>query len=304
MNPSSYDIVLLTQKEYLDPAVITPYIQNVLTEDKLLMDALQQKGFHVVRKSWDDEQFDWRSTGFALFRATWDYFHRFNEFDRVMKQRAQQVQLINPYPTILWSMDKHYLADLQQQGINIPPTLFIEKGSAANLQTLYKQSGWTQIILKPAIGGGARHTYLIDADSLEAHEEIFQQLHQEEALLIQEFQHQISDKGEVSFMVFGGVFSHAVLKKPKANDFRVQDDHGGSVHQYQASSAEKAFVEHVIALCKELPVYARVDVMWDNKNQLCLSELELIEPELWFRTDEHAALAMADAVAQYCNSLN
>jgi hypothetical protein len=107
------------------------------------------------------------------------------------------------------------------------------------------------------------------------------------------------ERGEVSFMVFGGKYSHAVLKKAKAGDFRVQDDHGGTVHPYEASTEEITFVQNVMAKCKTVPVYGRVDVTWDNDNQLALVELEIIEPELWFRKSNNAAPMLATAVQNY-----
>lgn len=299
---NKYDVVLLTQKEYVAPLQIDSYVQNVLTEDQLLSTALEQKGLRVFRTNWDNKLFDWSTTHFALFRATWDYFHRFTEFHRWLKELSQQIQFINPYSIIQWNMDKHYLGQLKHKGINIPPTLFMEKGDLTSLKDLLKKTGWKKAILKPAIAGGARHTYLFDEDTAEQMQDVFQKLISVEVMLVQEFQEQIQTRGEVSFMVFGGKYSHSVLKKAKQGDFRVQDDFGGSVHPYCASSEERKFVENAVAQCDELPVYARVDVMWDNNNQLCLSELEMIEPELWFRTDEGSAIAMADAVYSYIQS--
>ena len=98
-------------------------------------------------------------------------------------------------------------------------------------------------------------------------------------------------------MVFGGKFSHAILKKAKKGDFRVQDDFGGTVHDYNASEEDILFVEKVVAICKPMPLYARVDIMWDNNDDICVSELELIEPELWFRKSETAADLLAEAIA-------
>ena len=37
----------------------------------------------------------------------------------------------------------------------------------------------------------------------------------------------------------------------------------------------------------------RVDIILDNNNQLALSELELIEPEMWFRFNPDAAKKLA-----------
>lgn len=298
-----YDIILLTQKEYVNPQHVEPYINNILTEDRLLTAALEQKGLKVARTSWDDNQFDWSSADFALFRATWDYFHRFNEFHHWLNDKKELIHFINPYSVIQWNMDKHYLGDLRAKGVNIPPTVFLEQGELSSLKDRVQQTGWKKAILKPAIAGGARHTYLIDMDSADRYQDVFQQLISNESMLLQEFQEHIVSKGEVSFMVFGGKYSHAVLKKAKSGDFRVQDDFGGSLHEYTASNEEIAFVEHAIAQCNVMPVYARADVMWDNRNKLCLSELEMIEPELWFRRDEHSAKAMADALSSYMSQV-
>jgi hypothetical protein len=74
MNNKYYDIVLLTQKDYINPLHVDSYIKNILIEDELLTAALKQKGFKVTRTYWDNDEFDWTKTRFALFRATWDYF--------------------------------------------------------------------------------------------------------------------------------------------------------------------------------------------------------------------------------------
>ena len=47
----------------------------------------------------------------------------------------------------------------------------------------------------------------------EEHESVFKGLISKEAMLLQPFQKNIVEIGEVSFMVFGGKYSHAVLKK-------------------------------------------------------------------------------------------
>ncbi|RUR12491.1 RimK family alpha-L-glutamate ligase [Legionella sp. km772] len=302
MSKKNFDVLLLTQNEYVSPKLLTPYVENVLLEDNLLKEALEAKGLTVTRGSWDEPDFDWASTSFVLFRAIWDYFHRFKEFDCWLSKAARQTQFINSYSIIRWNMDKHYLLHLQSKKINIPPTLFLEKGETVLLKDLFYDSAWDKAILKPAIAGGARHTYLLDKSNVEHYQDIFQQLIAEEALLFQEFQRQIISRGEVSFMIFGGKYSHAVLKKAKQGDFRVQDDFGGSVDNYYPTRDEIEFAEHVVNCCKPfLPIYARVDVMWDNQNRLCVSELELIEPELWLRSTEKAASHLADALVEYMN---
>lgn len=290
------DITLLTDARYVNPSSIDWYIQNILEEDRLVTEALQKKGLTVTRTNWDNPEYDWTKTRFAVFRATWDYFDRFHEFSKWLTIVNTKTKLINPLSLVTWNMDKHYLLDLKKRGINIPPTLFVEPGEIRSLSEIVKSTGWSDCILKPAVSGAARHTYKLNASNCRDHETIFRKLISEESMLIQEFQHQITTKGEVALMLFGGKFSHAVLKKAKAGDFRVQDDFGGTVHDYSPSQQEIEFAEHTVSTCAPLPVYARVDVIWDNQNNLSVSELELIEPELWFRKHPLAADIFAKAI--------
>jgi len=104
--------------------------------------------------------------------------------------------------------------------------------------------------------------------------------------------------GEISLMMIGGKYTHAVKKKAKKGDFRVQDDHGGIVEKYNATKEEIIFAENCIENCPFSPIYARVDIVYDNNNQPSLSELELIEPELWFRNNENSAEMLAEEI--YC----
>jgi len=296
-----FDVVLLTDSRYVAPQNTDQYTQNVLTEDGLVSKALESRGLKVWRTNWDNPDFDWSSTRYILFRTTWDYFNRFDEFKVWLESVSKKTELINSESIIKWNIDKFYLEDLSKKGIRIPPTIFIKPKDNRTLSEIIDTSGWSEVILKPAISGGARHTYRIKADHAQEFEGIYQTLIKSEAMLLQEFQHQIMEKGEVAFMVFGGKYSHAILKKGKSGDFRVQDDFGGTVHEYVASHQEIVFAEQVVAACTSLPVYARVDVLWDNNNEPSLSELELIEPEMWFRNHKPAADSMANALVKHIN---
>lgn len=292
------DITLLTDSRYSNPPSINWYIQNILDDDRLVKDALIKKGLIVERTHWDNPSYDWSKTRYVVVRTPWDYFDRFNEFSNWLKTVSSLTQFINPIKTLWWNIDKHYLQDLNSQGVRIPPTLFIETGDNRSLLEIIQTSGWETCILKPAVSGAARHTYKLNQNNIPDHEIIFQQLIKEEAMLLQEFQHQITTKGEVALMVFGGQFTHAVLKKAKAGDFRVQDDFGGTIHEYIPTATEIQFAEEVVSKVTPLPVYARVDVIWDNSDNLCVSELELIEPELWFRKYPPAANKMAETILE------
>ncbi len=297
-----YDVVVLTDHRYVAPKTKTPYIENVLQEDRLVLEALTKLGLKATRKSWDDPDFDWSTTKYALFRTTWDYFDRYPEFSRWLETTARKTTFINSKELIHWNIDKHYLSDLSKAGINVPKTVFLEKGLKISLAeaVVKAKSGKgfnaDTYILKPCVSGAARHTYKIEKDEIADHEDIFRKLVTEEAMMLQEFQQKIVLEGEISMMIFNGEYTHAVLKIAKPGDFRVQDDFGGTVQDYVPDQEQISFAKSVVNAAPELPIYARVDIFKDNNGNWALAELEIFEPELWFRLNPPAADNLARAI--------
>ena len=293
-----YDVVVLTDHRYAYPSKIDDYTKNVIIEDALVVNALSKLGLKVIRLAWSDPDFDWSSTKSVLFRTTWDYFDNFTQFSKWLNTISKVTTLYNSEAIIRWNIDKHYLKDVKEKGVHIAETLFIEKGDPRTLKDLHKETGWTETVLKPCVSGAARHTYKLNPENIANHQGIYETLIANEAMMLQPFQNNIVTEGEVSMMVFNGKFTHAIIKKAKVGDFRVQDDFGGSVHDYQPTEAEIEFAEHAVKACKEVPLYARVDLFKDNDNRIALAELELVEPELWFRHHPDAAMILAQGIKE------
>ena len=299
-----YNIVILTDARYENPSETDWYIDQVILEDELVKKALEKQGLKVIKKAWDAPNFDWSKCAYAIFRTTWDYFERFEEFFKWFSETQEVVQFINSPEVIYWNLDKHYLQELEQKQVNIPPTLFVEKGSKDTLANLFSKTSWEKAVLKPAIAGAARETFLVSVCEYNRYELDLERLISEEAMLFQEFQYRIQEQGEISLIMIGEEYSHAVLKKAKKGDFRVQDDFGGTVEEYKASQKEIDFATKALAACPHKTLYARVDVFYDNNNTLSLGELELIEPELWFRNNTKSATKLATIIADYINKNN
>ena len=291
-----YDIVILTDNRYVNPTKTDWYIDQVLLEDQLLFDALANKGLTVCKKNWADKNFDWTSTKYAIFRTTWDYFERFDEFFIWLEVTKKKTTFINSAKIINWNIDKHYLRNLAKNQVNIAPTIFVKKGERITLCELFEKVKWKEAVLKPAISGAARHTYRIHTNNNSDFENIFQKLIENESMLFQEFLNNIITKGEISLIIIGGKYTHAVKKIAKKGDFRVQDDHGGRVEKYTPTKEEIMFAESCLIASPFKPIYARVDIVYDNDNKPSLSELELIEPELWFRNYPLAAEYLAEEI--------
>ena len=160
--------------------------------------------------------------------------------------------------------------------------------------------GQSTIGVIEVIAGGAWHTYKFHVSEVVKYEDIFQKLITKEAMMLQEFQKNIVNEGEISMMCFGGKFSHAILKKAKKGDFRVQDDYGGSIEKYEPTDVEIIFAENSFAVCDEMPPYGRADIFKDNEGNIALAELEIFEPELWFRLYPKAAQLLAKQIKESC----
>lgn len=288
-----YDIVILTEDRYDNIIATDENERDILLEDSLIQKSMENIGLKVFRTSWANSNFDWKTTKAVFFSTTWDYFDRFEEFSLWFEKVKNETLLINSYQTIKWNLDKHYLLDLKKVGINIPKTIFAEKNEDINLNDFFLKSKWKNAVLKPAVSGAARHTYRINKNNTDKYEDVFSELLKNESMILQEFQDNILTKGEVAYMFMGNEFTHAILKKAKSGDFRVQDDFGGTIELYKASKEEIEFARKTLENSGHKTVYARVDVIYDNNNKLAVSELELIEPELWFRFNNSAADVLA-----------
>ena len=86
-----FDVVILTESRYIAPKKDW-YINQVLLEDRILQNALEEKGLKVCRKDWTNKKFNWKLCKYAIFRSTWDYFEKFDEFfSWIKKQKKKQL---------------------------------------------------------------------------------------------------------------------------------------------------------------------------------------------------------------------
>lgn len=293
-----YDVAILTEARYLAPDESDWYTRQIHTEDGLLRDALSARGLRVCRVNWADPDVEWPQIRTAIFRSTWDYFHRFAEFAPWLERASQSTRLFNEAGLIHWNLDKHYLGELEKSGIGIVPTQYIESGDTRTLHAIITASGWEETILKPVVSGAARHTYRLTAANIAEHEAIFRELIAHESMMLQPFQRAITGEGELSLMVIDGKVTHAIRKTAQAGDFRVQDDWGGTVHPHTASPEEIDFAQRAVAAVPFDVLYARVDLIRDNHGQLAIMELEMIEPELFFRFCPEAADVFAEGLVR------
>lgn len=296
-------IALLTELRFLARSAPwdDPYLANLLHEDHLLQAALARRGVSTERVAWDGPQPDWGRFDAALLRTTWNYSRQPEAFAGWLEQVAARLPLCNPLPCLRWNLDKAYLADLARAGLPVVPSRFIEPGEALAPAELLAQTGWEAMVLKPRVSGGGRLTHRLGAGDGEAPPLELLAGMAREPFIAQPFQAAVLTEGEDSLMLFGGQYSHAVRKRPKGGEFRVQDDFGGSVARYRPEPAQRALAEAALAAAGRLlglapPAYGRVDLLRGEDGGWRIMELELLEPELWLRQHPPAAEAFAAAV--------
>ncbi len=295
------DVYLLTESRYERPgadARADPYVANILREDELLAAALGALGLTCERVDWARPDVPWERARCALFRTTWDYFDDVPRFRAWLDRITGRVRLLNDAALVRWNMDKRYLAELGAEGLPVVPTRFLRRGERVDLAAAMAAAGWGEVVVKPRVSGAARETRRIARDEAAAHQPWLDARLNQEDMLLQPFFARVLREGERSIMVIDGVCTHGVRKRARPGDFRVQDDHGGTVEPDEVDAAGRALAERAVAACPTPPVYARVDLVPDEAGAPHIMELECVEPELFLRMHPPAAEALARAVAR------
>jgi glutathione synthase/RimK-type ligase-like ATP-grasp enzyme len=277
-------------------ALVTCTAYPELFEDDLpLARALEDLGITPIPAIWDDPSIDWISFDALVIRTPWDYFERAAEFRAWLDARiASGMLMCNAGDILDWNYDKGYLLDLEAAGVPLVPTICIGRGERADVAALARARGWDEIVVKPTISGGAYRTHRFRVEDAAAYQQEIDATLVDRGVLVQPFLPEILD-GELSLLFFDGVFSHAVCKRPKPGDYRVQFQFGGTTERVEVDPALVEQARACVLAAPSLPVYARVDgVVKDG--QFLLMELEVFEPLMFLSHDPEAAGRFARAV--------
>lgn len=264
----------------------------------LLPPALRALGAQVQICVWDDATIEWAKFDAVVVRCPWDYYKKLPAFlDLLAHFDALKVPVLNDVQTLRWNLNKNYLFELEQRGCSVIPSLRVRPDDQRSLQELMQHLGSDEAVLKPVQSAGAWRTLRLNSQELETADRQFAQWRGEQDFLLQAFMPEIVNEGEWSLVFFNGVYSHGLLKKAKAGDFRVQSDHGGSVHAMPIPLAIQEQAAAMLRCLPRLPCYARVDGVIRDQ-QLILMELELLEPELFLELEPEAPARFALAIMQ------
>lgn len=149
---------------------------------------------------------------------------------------------------------------------------------------------------KPAISLNAFGTWRTSLNTAVLDEKQFAEQVGTQDLLVQPYLPEITSKGEWSLIFFRGQYSHAVLKRPLAGDFRVQREFGGEAIPAAPTADLIQQGKSILSIVPQDLLYARVDGI-ERDGRLVLIELEINEPLLFIKSSAGAADRFADAIS-------
>ena len=237
--------------------------------------ACAEAGIDLIEVIWDDPDFDPRTYDALVVGTCWDYMEKPAAFLSALERFDAVRPLLNPLSVIRWNSDKGYLADLDAQGVPIVPTLWADRATADTIAQGFDAFPETdRLVVKPRVGASAwrqarvsRGGPLPDANSLPPG-----------ACLIQPFLKAAESEGEVTMLFFDRVFSHALVKRPKAGDYRTQSMYGATEAAIEPDAEAVATASAALDGVAGDLLYARVDLMRRGDGKYAVMELELVEP--------------------------
>ena len=185
---------------------------------------------------------------------------------------------------------------LEKRGIQILPTIFIEKTNQLDISKMLPES-WEKAVIKPAFSAGSYLTEVFEAATVASINQKYHPIAAQKDLLLQRFMPEIQTLGETSLVFFNKQFSHAVNKKPADGDFRIQVQFGGKYTLVHPDAALIAQAKRIVDTFPDPLLYARVDgIVIDNELQLM--EIECIEPDLYFNLSQGSQQRFVHAILE------
>jgi hypothetical protein len=314
-------ILFLTTQEYsLAPSISDPYstpanIASLPVQNKALAEALSLAGADVRFSSWKfPAAASTRATlcrfDIILFLCCDGYVAHIENFLRFLDQTLiplhealPRLRIVNDPRVVRWNVTKEYLRELQDARFRVSRTKFLQR-AGCDLGTfksaVEKFAGGIQkpVVLKPSVGASGTSLHLIQdpgsltKEDLERMEAMLGVPETVGSIMIQEFQPTIRTVGEYSLAYVGGVFSHAVLKRPKAGgtEWRVNSQYSGRAEEVANKDLPKSSLRVGEEMCAWLEKkfgkgtvgYMRWDgVVAEDDGGFVVGEVELIEPEIW-----------------------
>lgn len=276
-------------------------LDDFVCYDQLLFDPLENLGWSVHDVSWRDTHTDWNQFDVVIIRSTWDYQDDPALFLETLESiEKSSAQLQNSLESVKWNIDKTYLQELENKGIEIVPTLWRNQFHDEDIHSFFDEFDTDEIIIKPTVSANADNTFRIPIAEKSQYLNQLSNVFKNRSFLVQPFIDGIIKEGEFSLFFFGETYSHTILKTPKPSDFRVQEEHGGRLKLVESPEEDLLnSAKNLLQKIDPLPLYSRMDYVRTNTDSFALMEIELIEPSLYFNMDPASPKRFASVLDEW-----
>ncbi len=218
----------------------------------------------------------------AVIRATWNYAQELVAFEGFLQAARRVTRVVNPLEAFEQNHHKRYLLDLAARGVPTVPTVLVRQGKAV------PELSEGPRVVKPAVGAGSWEVYRCATAEEAAARAVAGAAVRD--TLIQPLVPGFANPGERALVWIAGAFTHGVRKEPRYHG----DDE--AVHPLERlDRADLEVAERAVATLPAGCLYARVDLV-DHEGQPVVSEIEAIEPSLFFAAYPPAAGRLAEAL--------
>lgn len=286
-------------------------------DDAPLLPALSQRGVTAEAAVWDDPSVDWAGYDLVVVRSTWDYASQRDRFLEWSGAVQAVTRLANPHSVVRWNTDKHYLCELEQAGVPIVPTVWLEPErhlSSRALHTRFPAHG--EFVIKPAVSAGSidtgRYTAINGESRGLAILHARRLLESNRTVMVQRYLTSVDTVGERAHIFMLGEYSHSVLKgamldgpdvalegiykEERMSPIAVPDEEI-QVARHVVRTAGRLLTEQAGSEVVERPfLYSRVDLVSTDDGTPVLMELEMVEPSLFLSLADGALERFADAI--------
>ena len=280
----------------------TDQLEDFFVYDELLIPYFNERGWSVETISWHNQLENWDRFDYVIVRSTWDYQQHSKAFVACLNQiDASSATLLNPLPLMQWNLEKHYLKNLQQNGVPIVSTLWGNTFNNSVIEEAFSHFNCDTVVIKPTLSANADDTFKLSAADWQTQQQALSDTFNQREFMVQPFLSSVVEEGEYSLFYFGGKYSHAIKKVPQEGDFRVQEEHGGSLYPAVVDKEQLDIAEKALSAMPCEAFYARVDLVKQN-HSWAIMELELIEPSLYFHLDKQSPLRFVEALVKFHES--
>lgn len=297
-----------------------------LEEDEAgLLDALRDNQLDPQVACWDDPKVDWEKAGVCIVRSVRNYPQHRAAF---LHWARRVPRLLNPADVMEWATDKHYLKEMEQRGLPVIPTTWLEvEDDLTKHQVHTRFPALGEFVVKPSVSSGARGTGRYtgrDGNSrMRAINHAFRLLQEGEAVMVQRYLPQVDIHGETSLIFMNGVLSHVVDKKgmltPVAEELqqsgedtaeqvqgpveakeRVIQTRSATAEEWQWGEAVRRIVHRYVKdrIGHDLQfLFMRIDLVRDGQGGFYVMEISPVDANLYLSGVEGGVQSFADAIA-------